>query len=288
MVVRFNILTARRDVTSSRSSPARAFTLIELLVVIAVIAILAAFLLGALGRAKQQANSAYCKNNLHQLGLAVGMYVADSGSYPSCYTLDGAWETLIAPYYPVTWTNRANQCPGYIGTTQLATEVPSKSYTYNAWGVTSIPVDYPGLGNYLGVGFIRAEVGYVGANEVFTIGPRRESQIAAPATLFAFMDSRGNWEDTQWEGADETYAPIGSFSPVPTVNIGGLFIQNPPQHGKYFNVLCCDGHVEVVLILNLFYVSSSGPQSGSEFNTAARWNADNKPHPEFWNTIGGQ
>ena len=63
--------------------PGSGFTLIELLVVIAIITILAALLMTTLAKAKATAQTAACKNNLRQLGIALQLYVDDHEKYPS-------------------------------------------------------------------------------------------------------------------------------------------------------------------------------------------------------------
>jgi prepilin-type N-terminal cleavage/methylation domain-containing protein len=71
----------------------KAFTLIELLVVITIIAILAALLLPALTKAKENATGIRCINNLRQLTLAAHLYVGDNNDsiVPNFLMSTNAW-----------------------------------------------------------------------------------------------------------------------------------------------------------------------------------------------------
>ena len=93
----------------------RGFTLVELLVVIAILAVLASLLLPGLARGKRSALGVACLNNLHQIGLALDMYVQENNDrLPSCAELPSVntnLPSLMVVLGPYLKTKAVFKCP---------------------------------------------------------------------------------------------------------------------------------------------------------------------------------
>jgi len=254
------------------------FTLVELLVVIAVIAILAALLLPALARAKASAQSAACKSNLRQLGIALDMYVDDYSKYPGRprYTRvpPGTLEEepvdkvflQLAPYLgmpgdrfgdiqlisrrPLVW-----HCPAVAPTNLpnlLTSEVNMRyvaSYGYNSRGTTSSSdeIDW-GLGPRV-VALWAPDV----SPSPMVMREICASEISGPAEMIALGDD--SWPSL----INDEISPVAPL------------LGDRHNHGA--NVAFCDGHIEY-----------GKKEQWIQPTEAARkrWNNDNQPHPESW------
>jgi prepilin-type N-terminal cleavage/methylation domain-containing protein/prepilin-type processing-associated H-X9-DG protein len=114
----------------------KGFTLVELLVVIAIIAILAALLLPALGKAKSIAQRAACINNQKQLQMAHMTFSDDHGDK---ILYSSSWKYEKCAKY--TWAPGSLNLSKYLNQAQFLTKTPLFPYVGKSVGVFKCPAD---------------------------------------------------------------------------------------------------------------------------------------------------
>jgi prepilin-type N-terminal cleavage/methylation domain-containing protein/prepilin-type processing-associated H-X9-DG protein len=187
----------------SRPAGTSGFTLIELLVVIAIIAILAAMLLPALGKAKTKSQGIYCMNNGHQMMTAVQLYTGDN--------------TELYPPNPDDGTTTVghNWCPGHAG--------PGEAEEFNP----DILIDPTRslLANYIGGNATifkcpaDKRIGrYQGTN------PSKAGQIVPAARTFSMNQAVGTICPAYDRGAGHSGAP--------TLAVNGPWLNNSHSHRR--------------------------------------------------------
>jgi prepilin-type processing-associated H-X9-DG protein/prepilin-type N-terminal cleavage/methylation domain-containing protein len=248
---------------NARKVPPAGFTLIELLVVISIIIILAALLFPAFARAKEQARTTKCLNNVRQITLGLNLYLDDFGSYPLSFSLapDGiygqTWQDNLAPY--LNERNRLSifrflLCPSFKPVEKIeengwTVQVPHTIYAYSSgtkWSLTHTPNE--------------------SLNPIFV----KESDVVRPSEMIALGDAY-LWSFDRFKvvlgSTDFQFIPIKQREKMPGYEREQKAVRK--RHNTQHNIGFCDGHVESLSYKKLFTDSSQARRL---------WNYDNQPH----------
>ncbi|HMD54996.1 MAG TPA: hypothetical protein VKJ65_10650 [Phycisphaerae bacterium] len=213
-----------------------AFSLVELLVVLAMIALLVALLLPALAAARQEAQTAACLANLHELGAAALEYVSEfNDSFPPAYY--GSGTTWRWDFHWVSVNGTTAQEPGIL----WADGWDMKQIQILQCPALTTPVASTGSVN--GYNYNTSYIGH-GAAELHP-NPVRFHQLATPSLCALFGDGGYSGGVNYFMRAPDLLNPV----PPNADNVSDSERAAGTQayrHAGATNAAYCDGHEQTV------------------------------------------
>lgn len=271
--------------------------------VIAIITLLAALLLPALYRAKEAGYTTVCRSNLRQLGIALESYADDFKVYP-VYAMNrgdllppentlAMWHQQLERYsgakppavsgVAISGPPRTQLylCPSCTRATRVVGAVTNNffpffgsSYGYNYRGTSQRLNQTMGLGG----DFLAPDPSFT-----YQYRPTRATEVLKPSLMIAIGDGLMVETTTPSGRAPQAYPdlseglayfdvygiPPDPSEPFSTEEWGVA----QKRHGGRWNVVFCDGHVEIFKTRSLF--------DPKETQALSRWNKDNIAHRDM-------
>jgi len=210
----------------------QAFTLIELLVVIAIIAILAAMLLSALGKAKASAHRIECTGNLKQLAVAWRVYADSNNDHLPLNDMDsngwsppGSWVVGNARWDTSTSNLQTGTLYSHVGAARV----------YHCPSDRSSVSNHPGMLRFRSY-FLNGTLNFVNRKndpDVAAVLRTKSAQLKRPDQVWSFLDG----SEGSIMGGACFVGPLGG-------QYGNVWLHQPSdRHNMGANLAFTDGHV---------------------------------------------